>query len=119
RTGFMDTMMEMGARIDYEDREAVAGDSSATIVVRKSRLRDCVVSGDRIPAMSDELPLLACVAAAAGVTVEVRDAEELRVKESDRISTVARNLRAVGVTVDEFQDGFAIRGQKKKLAGKV
>ena len=119
RTGFMDTMMEMGARIDYEDREAVAGDSSATIVVRKSRLRDCVVSGARIPAMIDELPLLACVAAAAGVTVEVRDAEELRVKESDRISTVARNLRAVGVTVDEFQDGFAIRGQKKKLAGKV
>jgi 3-phosphoshikimate 1-carboxyvinyltransferase len=119
RTGFIETLREMGAKIGYEDREAVAGDSSATIVARKSWLHDWTVSGAEIPSMIDELPLLACVAAAAGVKVEVRDAEELRVKESDRISAVARNLRAVGAAVDELHDGFVVRGNRKKLAGKV
>jgi 3-phosphoshikimate 1-carboxyvinyltransferase len=119
RTGFIDTLKEMGARIDYDDREAVAGDSAATILARKSRLRDCLVSSQQIPAMIDELPLLACVAAAAGVKVEVRGAKELRVKESDRIAAVAQNLRAIGASVEEFPDGFTVSGKKKKLAGRV
>lgn len=119
RTGFIDTLRQMGARIDYEDREAVAGDLAATIVARKSRLHDCNVEPHQIPAMIDELPLLACVAAAQGVKVEVRGAQELRVKESDRIAVVARNLRAIGASVEEFSDGFALSGKKKKLAGRI
>lgn len=119
RTGFIDTLVEMGARIDYEDRVAVAGDLSATVVARKSRLRDCVVGASKIPAMIDELPLLACVAAAAGVNAEVRGANELRVKESDRIAAVAQNLRAVGASIEELPDGFAVRGRKQKLTGRV
>lgn len=119
RTGFMDVLKEMGARIDYEDRQAVAGDIAAMIVARKSRVHDCIVGAAQIPAMIDELPLLACVAAAAGVDVEVRGASELRVKESDRIAAVAQNLRAVGSSIEEFPDGFAVRGKKKKLAGRV
>ncbi len=119
RTGFMDTLREMGARIDYEDRLAVAGDLAATVVARKSRLRDCVVGAPEIPAMIDELPLLACVAAGAGVNVEVRGAKELRVKESDRIAAVAQNLRTVGASIEEFPDGFAVSGIKKKLAGRI
>jgi 3-phosphoshikimate 1-carboxyvinyltransferase len=119
RTGFMDVLKKMGARIDYEDRQAVAGDIAAMIVARKSRLHDCTVGASQIPAMIDELPLLACVAAAAGVDVEVRGASELRVKESDRIAAVAQNLRAVGSSIEEFPDGFRVRGKKKKLAGRV
>jgi 3-phosphoshikimate 1-carboxyvinyltransferase len=69
--------------------------------------------------MIDELPLLACVAAAARVTLEVRGADELRVKESDRIAVVARNLRAVGVDVDELNDGFIVRRRARPLAGRV
>lgn len=119
RTGFIDTLREMGARIDYEDRVAVAGDVSATVVARKSRLHDCAVGASQIPAMIDEVPLLACVAAAAGIHVEVRGANELRVKESDRIAAVAQNLRAVGASIEELSDGFSVDGQKRHLKGRV
>ena len=119
RTGFIDTLIDMGARIEYDDRRAVAGDVSATIVARKSRLHDCAIGTSQIPAMIDELPLLACTAAAAGVTVEVRGAGELRVKESDRIAVVSQNLRAVGASVDELEDGFVVRGAKRRLTGRV
>lgn len=119
RTGFIDTLREMGARIDYEDRMAVAGDVSATIVARKSRLHDCAVGASQIPAMIDEVPLLACVAAAAGVHVAVRGANELRVKESDRIAAVAQNLRAIGASIEELNDGFSVHGQRRKLRGRV
>jgi 3-phosphoshikimate 1-carboxyvinyltransferase len=119
RTGFIDTLIAMGARIEYDDRYAVAGDLSATIVARNSRLRDSSVDGAQIPSMIDELPLLACVAAAAGVTVEVHGAEELRVKESDRIAVVVQNLRSIGAVAEELRDGFVVYGQKKKLSGRV
>ena len=69
--------------------------------------------------MIDELPLLACVAAASGITLEVHGARELRVKESDRIAVVARNLRAVGGEVEEFPDGFIVKPGAERLAGKV
>jgi len=119
RTGFIDTLAEMGARIVCEERIAAAGDSVATIVARKSSLVDWVLDRARIPSMIDELPLLACVAAAARVTLEVRGAHELRVKESDRIAVVARNLRAVGVDVEELNDGFIVKRRTKPLAGRI
>lgn len=119
RTGFMDVLVAMNARIDCEERVAVAGDLSATIIAKKSKLHDFIVPADKVPAMIDELPLLACVAAGAGITIEVRGAEELRVKESDRISVVVENLRAIGATVDEYPDGFTVRGKSKKLSGKI
>ena len=119
RTWFIDTLREMGDRIDYEDRMAVAGDVSATIVARKSRLHDYAVGASQIPAMIDEVPLLACAAAAAGIDVDVRGANELRVKESDRIAAVAQNLRAVGASIEELSDGFSVHGQKRKLEGRV
>jgi 3-phosphoshikimate 1-carboxyvinyltransferase len=119
RTGFMDTLALMGAKIDREEETAAAGDSVATIIAKKSRLTDFVVDPARIPSMIDELPLLACVAAAARVSLEVRGAHELRVKESDRIAVVARNLRAIGVEIDEFDDGFRVRGRSQPFSGRV
>jgi len=119
RIGFIDTLREMGAKVQFEDQAESAGDLVATVVARKSSLSDCSVGRERIPSMIDELPLLACVAAAAGRTLEVRGAHELRVKESDRIAVVARNLRALGADVDEFDDGFVVRGGRKSLAGRV
>jgi 3-phosphoshikimate 1-carboxyvinyltransferase len=119
RTGFIDTLGAMGAQIEYDDRVAVAGDLSATVIARKSRLHDCSIEAAQIPSMIDELPLLACVAAGAGVTVEVRGAEELRVKESDRIAVVAQNLRAIGASVEELTDGFVVHGAKRPLRGSI
>jgi 3-phosphoshikimate 1-carboxyvinyltransferase len=119
RTGFMETLREMGARIEYDETSAVAGDTVATVVARPGELAPAVVSGDRIPSMIDELPLLACVAAAAGTGLEVRDARELRVKESDRIAAVVANLRAIGAEAEELPDGFVVRGSRKRLSGRI
>ena len=120
RAGFMDTLMEMGAQIEIADRLAVAGDTAATVRARKSHLRGCIIDSARVPAMIDELPLLACVAATAGVSIEVRGAGELRVKESDRIATVVENLRAVGASATELPDGFRITGRRgARLSGRV
>ena len=119
RAGFVDTLIEMGAKIDLEDRIAAAGDSVATIVARKSSLTDFTVTGERIPSMIDELPLLACVAAYARIRLEVRGAQELRVKESDRIAVVAQNLRALGVDIEELSDGFIVHGRSGPLAGNI
>jgi 3-phosphoshikimate 1-carboxyvinyltransferase len=119
RTGFINKLIEMGADIECIDRTAVAGDSVATIVARPSELRDGAVTADEVPSMIDELPLLACVAAAAGVSLDVSGASELRIKESDRISLVASNLSSVGARCEESSDGFRVYGERKSLRGHV
>lgn len=119
RIGFIETIVEMGGDVEIADRKAVAGDEVATLIVRPSTLRDGKVGGDRIPSMIDELPLLACVAAGAGINLEVHDAHELRVKESDRIATVVNNLTRIGATATELPDGFIVSGHRKALSGEV
>ena len=119
RAGFIDTLIEMGARIECGEKSAVAGDAVATVRATRSSLRDHTVDPSRIASMIDELPLLACVAAASRIALEVRGAHELRVKESDRIAVVVRNLRAIGVEADELEDGFIVRARSKKLAGRI
>ncbi len=119
RIGFIETVASMGAHVAVTSRRAIAGDDAATLIVRPSVLRNAKVGGDIIPAMIDELPLLACVAAAYGISLEVSDASELRVKESDRIATVVQNLRAIGVDAEERPDGFIIRPGHGKLRGVV
>jgi 3-phosphoshikimate 1-carboxyvinyltransferase len=119
RTGFIEAMMQMGARIDMEDRAAVAGDAVATIVAQPSQLSDLSIDPAAVPSMIDELPLLACVAAQARITLEVTGARELRVKESDRISAVARNLKAIGAQIDELPEGFIVRPGPATFAGSV
>jgi 3-phosphoshikimate 1-carboxyvinyltransferase len=119
RTGFIEAMMQMGARIDMEDRAAVAGDAVATIVAQPSQLSDLSIDPAAVPSMIDELPLLACVAAQARITLEVTGARELRVKESDRISAVARNLKAIGAQIDELPDGFIVRPGPPTFSGSI
>ena len=119
RTGFIEAIMKMGGNVEIVDRKAVAGDEVATIVVRPSRLCDAKVAGEEIPSMIDELPLLACVAAGAGVGLEVSDATELRVKESDRIATVVTNLKRIGADVSEMPDGFVVRAGEPIFMGNV
>ena len=108
----------MGADLYCTDKVAVAGDLDRNIRARPTALPPYSLAAD-IPSMIDELPLLACVAAAAGVEVTVTGARELRVKESDRIAAVVANLRAIGADSDELHDGFIVRGARTKLAGRV
>jgi 3-phosphoshikimate 1-carboxyvinyltransferase len=87
--------------------------------VRPAPLRDVSIGEAEVPALIDELPLLACVAAAAGVELLLTGASELRVKESDRINAVVQNLRAVGANVEELPDGLRVARGRRKFAGTV
>ena len=86
-----------------------AGEPVADILVRNSgQLRGCTIAGDLIPRLIDEIPILAVFGTQLEGGLEIREAEELRVKESDRIKTVVENLRRMGATVEEFPDGLRV-----------
>jgi 3-phosphoshikimate 1-carboxyvinyltransferase len=110
RIGFLDAIRKVGGSITAESHTSAAGEEIGTLTVRPAALGNIRITESEVPSLIDELPLLACVAAAAGVDLEISGAAELRVKESDRISAVVQNLRAVGVGADEMPDGFRVRG---------
>ena len=115
RTALLDVLKRMGAQIETEmtDEE---GDPIGTIFVRGATLRGTDVGGDEIPNLIDELPLVAVLGALATGETVIRDAAELRVKESDRIAVTAAHLRAFGVDVEEKPDGMIVRGAEKLIA---
>jgi 3-phosphoshikimate 1-carboxyvinyltransferase len=120
RTGFFAALREMGASIELEEARREGGENVADLRLRSSAaLVGIEIGGDAIPTMIDELPLLACVAAYAEGETRVRDAAELRVKESDRIAAVVQNLRTLGADADELPDGFVVRGTRPRLRGMV
>lgn len=119
RSGFLRALRHMGATIKVSDRRKVAGEERGTITASPGALRALHVKASEIPAMIDELPLLACVAARAEGETVVRGASELRVKESDRIASIVDNLRALGADAEAFEDGFAVRGSEEPLRGTV
>jgi 3-phosphoshikimate 1-carboxyvinyltransferase len=117
RTGILEVLHLLGARVEVmnsrtEHREIV-GDISITGGQLRSESTGTVIRGDIIPRIIDELPLVAVLATQTEGRVEVRDARELRVKESDRIRTIADGLRSFGGLVEEYEDGFAINGPQK------
>jgi 3-phosphoshikimate 1-carboxyvinyltransferase len=110
RLGFVDVLRRMGAQIDVEVTGETLGEPTGNLRVIASRLSGTTIEGPEIPLVQDEIPVLAVAAAFAdGVTV-VRDAGELRVKESDRIATVETMLRDLGIDVESTVDGLTIRG---------
>ncbi len=110
RTGFLDVLMRMGARIETAVEGHSGGEPWGSVRARASALRAVEIEGDEIPRTIDEIPVLAVAAACAEGTTHIRDASELRVKESDRIATTARLLAALGVEVEERADGLSIAG---------
>jgi len=110
RTGLVDVLREMGADVQVEELAEAAGEPVGTLRVRGRRLRGVEVGGAVVPRLIDEVPALAVAAAVAEGETVVRDAAELRVKESDRVRTVVAALRAVGVEADELADGLVVRG---------
>jgi 3-phosphoshikimate 1-carboxyvinyltransferase len=122
RTGLLDVLREMGGRIRVEgirETDDLSGEPAGDLVVEPSELRGGSAGGALIPRMIDEVPILAAIAARATGVTEIRDAEELRVKESDRIRVMARNLEGVGVRVEELPDGLRIHGGRGRLEGEV
>jgi len=118
RTGLLDALREMGADVRVAEL-ASEGEPTATLTVRSSRLRGVRVEGSRVPRLIDELPVLAVAAAAAEGVTEVSGARELRVKESDRVSTLTSELGKLGVWIEEREDGFVIRGGARLSGARV
>jgi 3-phosphoshikimate 1-carboxyvinyltransferase len=123
RTGLADLLVAMGAQVSLRasgltDDEAAAGEPSGDLLVRGSTLRATEAAGDLIVRAIDEFPVFAVAASQAHGTTTIRQAEELRVKESDRIATVACELRKLGAQVEELPDGMVIRGPTR-LRGAV
>lgn len=110
RTGLLHVLRLMGADIAEENARFAGGEPVADLVVRHALLRGIDVPKERVADMIDEFPVLFVAAACAGGTTTVRGAEELRVKESDRIAVMAAGLRALGIRVEETPDGAVIEG---------
>lgn len=111
RTGILEALQAMDADITLENPRQVTGEPVADLRVRYRPLQAAHFSGDLIPRMIDEIPILAIAAAFAEGTTVIQDASELRVKECDRITVMASQLACLGAAVEELPDGLAIRGQ--------
>jgi len=111
RTGVLEVLDQMGARIERKNLRLVAGEPVADLRVRYGgTLQACPIAGEVIPRLIDELPVLAVAATCAQGTTVIRDAAELRVKESDRIAVMAHQLNQMGARVTELPDGMEIMG---------
>ena len=117
RTAFLDVLRRMGADVRVEPCADASWEPVGTVHVRGARLRATAVGGDEIPNLIDELPLVAAAGAFADGVTEIRDAAELRVKESDRIAATGEMLTALGVTVRERPDGMLIEGDAGVAGG--
>lgn len=118
RTGLLDVLVAMGGDVCLANVHEVNGELLADITVKSSELSGITVAGDLVVRMIDEFPILAVLASQARGQTIVREAEELRVKESDRIGALARELRRLGVQIEERPDGFIIEGPTR-LQGAV
>lgn len=112
RTGIIDVLTDMGADIKIENIRSSAGESVADITVRSSQLRGTVIGGDIIPRLIDELPIIAVAAVFADGETVIKDAQELKVKETNRIRAVVDEFKKCGIDITETDDGMIINGGK-------
>jgi 3-phosphoshikimate 1-carboxyvinyltransferase len=117
RSALLDFLTGMGARINVPALESVNGELIGEIVVEHAPLKGGVIEGAMTAAVIDEVPVLAVLGAATEEGLTVRDASELRIKETDRISTIVENLRRLGVQAEELPDGLIVPGRQKFRAG--
>jgi 3-phosphoshikimate 1-carboxyvinyltransferase len=113
RASLLDVLKILGARISVINLEEHHGELVGTVKVEHGRLTGTTIEGAQSVALIDELPVLAAIAPYTGDGIEIRDAKELRVKESDRIALVAHNLRAMGAECEEREDGLRVPGSQK------
>ena len=112
RTGIIDVLLAMGADLELVNERTVTGEAVADIVVRSSKLHGTVVEGDIIPRLIDELPIIAVAAVFAEGETVIKDAQELKVKETDRIRAVVDEFNKCGIDITETADGMIIKGGK-------
>jgi 3-phosphoshikimate 1-carboxyvinyltransferase len=116
RTAILDLFASMGASIEMLGVKSAHGEIVGDLSVKGASLKGGVIAGEQIPLLIDELPMLAALGPYTEEGIEIRDAAELRVKESDRIAALVENLRRMGATVEERPDGLKVEGRR---AGKL
>ncbi len=116
RTGIIDVLKRMGGKITVENQRIEAGEPVADVIIRYSDLSGITVEGEDIPRLIDEIPVLTVAAAHAKGTTIIKDAAELRVKETDRISCLTSEMIKMGIEMETREDGMIIYG-KKDLKG--
>jgi len=116
RTGILDALAHMGAFIKQDDVELRSNEPRARLIVTSKKLHGATFGGLLIPRIIDEIPILAVAATQAEGVTTIRDAGELRMKESDRIMTIVENLKRMGANIRETRDGMIIQGPTR-LAG--
>jgi 3-phosphoshikimate 1-carboxyvinyltransferase len=119
RTGFLSLLQEMRARIEIKPDSAAGNEPAGEIVVETSEIAGGEIGGSWIPNVIDEIPTLAILGTRTQNGIRIRDAAELRAKESDRIRSVATNLRALGARVEEYPDGLFVPGRQQLQGGVV
>lgn len=119
RAGIIDVALKMGGNITFENERVISGEPVADLLVKSSNLHGIEISGDIIPTLIDEIPVIAIMAAVADGTTIIKDAQELKVKESDRIKTVTEGLTALGADITPTDDGMIIVGGKSLHGGNI
>jgi len=119
RTGFLAVLARMGSRVDVTGERTAGAEPVADLVARPAPLAGTTVPPEEVPALVDEIPILAVLASRAAGETLFRGAGELRVKESDRLEMIARNLRAVGTDAEAVGDDLRVRGSDRPPRGRV
>ncbi len=123
RRAIIDVLLQLGANIEFINSHIQHGEPISDLLIRSSELASndntCTLQGNIIANLIDEVPILAILATQTKGGLIIRDANELRIKESDRIRAIVDNLRAMNVEVEEYPDGFAINGQQKLIGAKI
>ncbi|GAA0599870.1 3-phosphoshikimate 1-carboxyvinyltransferase [Virgibacillus siamensis] len=119
RTGIIDVLLEMGANLNISNKKSISGELIGDITVTQEDLKGIVIEGAMIPRLIDEIPVIALLATQAEGDTVIRDAKELRLKETDRIEAIASNLTKLGANVETTEDGMVIHGKTSITGGKV
>jgi 3-phosphoshikimate 1-carboxyvinyltransferase len=119
RSALLDFLAEMGAQIKILDVSSSGGELVGDVLIRKSHIRGGVLEKARTAALIDEIPVLAVLGAASEEGLIVRDASELRVKETDRIATIAENFKRMGLAIELSEDGFEVPGRQQFHAAEL
>jgi 3-phosphoshikimate 1-carboxyvinyltransferase len=119
RSYLLDLLIAMGARISITQLEEKHGELVGTVQIEGSELRGSTIRSPQTESLIDEIPVLAAIAPYTNEGIEIRDARELRVKESDRIAAIAANLRRMGAQVEEREDGLIIPGGQRLHGAEV
>ncbi len=116
RTECLNILKQMGGRIQIDLKGVSNNEVFGDVIVKSSRLSNIIIRKEIIPLIIDEIPILAIAGIFADGNYELRGASELRVKESDRIKAICKNLLKIGLTIDEHEDGFSVIGLPKNIA---